>query len=192
VGLAAGSLIGVLIARFKVLPHRHAGFMNIIRGVTYLVSKGLGQRLPDVGGVQADRNRHFLGVNNLIVIAVGIFCLLLLHQPRSTGARSTRSAPTRAADISGFPRRRIIWLVYAAMGTLSGWRRALVAKSLGSGDTAVLRAERHRRGSARGVSVSGGSGKVRDSSWERFSSGFSTTPFRYQVSPSGSRRSRAS
>ena len=41
VGTVAGAMIGLVIARFNVLPIiATLGFMNIIRGVTYLVSKG--------------------------------------------------------------------------------------------------------------------------------------------------------
>ena len=41
IGTAAGALMGLLISRFNVLPIiATLGFMNIIRGLTYVVSKG--------------------------------------------------------------------------------------------------------------------------------------------------------
>ena len=75
VGLVVGPLVGVLIARFNVLPIiATLGFMNIVRGVTYLVSKGAWVSAYQMSeGFKQIATGSLLGVNNLIVIAVVIF-----------------------------------------------------------------------------------------------------------------------
>ena len=74
-GAVCGALIGVLIARFNILPIiATLGFMNIIRGVTYLVSGGAwvsSYQMSD--GFKNLATGTILGVSNLIVIAVVIY-----------------------------------------------------------------------------------------------------------------------
>ena len=108
---------------------------------------------------------NLLGVNNLIVIAVVIyvvFAYFINHMRTGRQMLRGRLQP-EAADISGIPRRRIIWLVYAHHGHPGGTGRRAVGGEVrlrpgrhGHG----LRAERHRRRVLGGVSISGGSGKV--------------------------------
>ncbi len=167
VGLVAGSLIGILIARFNVLPIiATLGFMNIIRGVTYLVSKGAWVSAYQMSeGFKRIATGSLLGVNNLIAIAVVIFAVFsyFINHVRTGRQIYAVGSNPEAADISGIPRRRIIWLVYAVMGTLSGLAGVLwVAKfASAQGDTAVgYELSVIAAAVLGGVSVSGGSGKV--------------------------------
>jgi rhamnose transport system permease protein len=167
VGAVCGALIGVLIARFNVLPIiATLGFMNIIRGVTYLVSKGAwvsSYQMSD--GFKKLATGTILGVSNLIVIAVVIylaFYYFINHMKTGRQIYAVGSNPA-AADISGIPRRRIIFLVYVIMGVLAGLGGVLwVAKfASAQGDTAVgYELSVIAAVVLGGVSISGGSGKV--------------------------------
>jgi rhamnose transport system permease protein len=167
VGAVCGALIGVLIARFNVLPIiATLGFMNIIRGVTYLVSKGAwvsSYQMSD--GFKKLATGTILGVSNLIVIAVVIylaFFYFINHVKTGRQIYAVGSNPA-AADISGIPRRRIIFLVYVIMGVLAGLGGVLwVAKfASAQGDTAVgYELSVIAAVVLGGVSISGGSGKV--------------------------------
>jgi rhamnose transport system permease protein len=167
IGTAAGALIGVLIARFDVLPIiATLGFMNILRGITYIVSGGAwvsSYQMSD--GFKSLATGKVLGVSNLIVIAVVIFAAFAYFITSTRTGRQIYAVGSNAAaaDISGIPRRRVVALVYIIMGALSGLAGVLwVAKfASAQGDTAtgyelsVIAAT-----VLGGVSISGGSGKV--------------------------------
>ena len=167
VGTVAGALIGLLIARFNVLPIiATLGFMNIIRGVTYLVSKGAwvsAYQMSD--GFKRIATGSVLGVSNPIIIAVVInlaFFYFINHMKTGRQIYAVGSNPD-AADISGIPRRRIVWLVYTVMGALSGLAGVLwVAKfASAQSDTAVgYELSVIAATVLGGVSIAGGSGKV--------------------------------
>jgi rhamnose transport system permease protein len=167
VGAVCGALIGTLIARFNVLPIiATLGFMNIIRGVTYLVSKGAwvsSYQMSD--GFKKLATGTILGVSNLIVIAVVIYLAFFYFINHMKTGRQIYAVGSNAeaADISGIPRRRIIFLVYVIMGILAGLGGVLwVAKfASAQGDTAVgYELSVIAAVVLGGVSISGGSGKV--------------------------------
>jgi rhamnose transport system permease protein len=167
VGTAAGALIGLLIARFDVLPIiATLGFMYILRGITYVVSGGAwvsSYQMSD--GFKALATGTVLGVSNLIIIAVVIFVVFayFINNTRTGRQIYAVGSNAAAADVSGIPRRRVVWLVYAIMGALAGLAGVLwVAKfASAQGDTAtgyelnVIAAT-----VLGGVSISGGSGRV--------------------------------
>ena len=167
VGLAVGSVIGLLVARFKVLPIiATLGIMNIVRGVTYIESKGAWVSSYQMSKAFTDISTGTtFGVNNLVVIAVFIFIVFWYFVNHTkTGRRiyAIGSNP-EAADISGIPRRKLLWLVYAIMGVLSGLAGVLWVSKFASaqGDTA-LGYELNVIAACvlGGVSISGGAGKV--------------------------------
>jgi rhamnose transport system permease protein len=167
IGAVFGLVTGVIIARFSVLPIiATLGLMNAIRGLTYIVSKGAWvsayQMSEAFKGIATGR---FLGVNNLVVIAVLVYIVFFYFITYTrTGRRiyAVGSNP-EAAKVLGLPRRRIVGLVYVLMGALAGLAGVLwVAKfASAQGDTAsgyemnVIAAC-----VLGGVSVSGGRGKV--------------------------------
>ncbi|OHD26015.1 MAG: branched-chain amino acid ABC transporter permease [Spirochaetes bacterium GWB1_66_5] len=167
VGFVAGGLIGVLIARFNVLPIiATLGFMNVLRGVTYVISKGAWVSAYQMSeGFKRLATGSLLGVNNLILIAVGILVVFayFINHVRTGRQMFAVGANPQAADISGIPRRRIVWLVYAIMGTLAGLAGVLwVAKFASAQSDTAMGYELNVIAAAvlGGVSVSGGSGKV--------------------------------
>ena len=167
VGTVVGALIGLIIARFNVLPIiATLGFMNIIRGVTYVVSKGAwvsAYQMSD--GFKAIATGNVLGVSNPIIIAVVInlaFFYFINHMKTGRQIYAVGSNP-EAADISGIPRRRIIWLVYVIMGALSGLGGVIwVAKFASAQSDTATGFELSVIAAAvlGGVSICGGSGKV--------------------------------
>ena len=167
IGAVLGLIIGTLIARFSILPIiASLGMMNVIRGFTYLVSKGAWvsayQMSPEFKALGTGR---ILGVNNLIIFAVVIYIAFyyFINYTR-TGRRiyAVGSNP-EAADVIGLPRKKIVTMVYVFMGALSGLAGILWVSKFASaqGDTAVGY-EMNVIASCvlGGVSVSGGRGKV--------------------------------
>ena len=167
VGTMAGVLIGVLIARFNVLPIiATLGFMNIIRGLTYVVSKGAwvsSYQMSD--GFKAIATGGVLGVSTPIIIAVVInlaFFYFINHVKTGRQIYAVGSNP-EAADISGIPRRRIILLVYTVQGALAGLGGVIwVAKFASAQSDTALGFELSVIAATvlGGVSISGGTGKV--------------------------------
>jgi rhamnose transport system permease protein len=167
VGTASGALIGLLVARMNVLPIiATLGFMNIIRGVTYLVSKGAwvsAYQMSD--GFKRIASGSVLGLSNPVIIAVVIYIVFyyfINHTRTGRQIYAVGSNPA-AADISGIPRRRILFLVYTVMGMLAGLAGVLwVAKfASAQSDTAVgYELSVIAATVLGGVSISGGSGKV--------------------------------
>lgn len=166
-GAIAGALTGLLVARFSILPIiASLGLMNVIRGLTYVVSGGQwvsAHQMPV--SFKNIATGSVLGINNLIFIAIVIYVVFyyFINHTR-TGRRiyAVGSNP-EAAEVIGLPRRRIVWMVYVLMGALAGLAGVLwVAKfASAQGDTAVGY-EMNVIASCvlGGVSVSGGRGKI--------------------------------
>jgi rhamnose transport system permease protein len=167
IGAAFGLLNGILVAHFLILPIiATLGMMNVIRGLTYLVSNGKWVSAYQMSaGFKAMATGKFLGVNNLIVIAVLIYIVYYFFISHTrTGRRiyAVGSNPDAAAVI-GLPKVRITALTYTLMGALSGLAGVLwVAKyASAQGDTAVgYEMNVIAACVLGGVSVSGGRGKV--------------------------------
>jgi rhamnose transport system permease protein len=166
-GAVAGAIIGLLIARFSILPIiATLGMMNVIRGLTYVVSGGAWVSAYQMSvEFKALATGKFFGVNRLIVIAVVIYIVFyyFINFTR-TGRRiyAVGSNP-EAAEVIGLPKKRIVWLVYVLMGALTGLGGVLwVAKfASAQGDTAAGY-EMNVIASCvlGGISVSGGRGKL--------------------------------
>ena len=167
IGAAVGLVIGILIARFSILPIiASLGMMNIMRGMTYLVSGGAwvsAYQMPD--NFKRFATGHFLGINNLVVIALAVFIFFYFFiNLTKTGRRIYAVGSNReAAEIIGLPVMRIVTLVYVLMGFLAGLGGVLWVSKFASaqGDTA-LGYEMNVIASCvlGGVSVSGGRGGI--------------------------------
>jgi rhamnose transport system permease protein len=108
---------------------------------------------------------RFLGINNLIVIAVIIYIVFYCFISHTrTGRRiyAVGSNP-EAAELIGLPKKRLIALVYILMGALAGLAGVLWVSKFASaqGDTAAgYEMSVIASCVLGGVSVSGGRGKV--------------------------------
>ena len=143
VGTVIGMIIGILVAKFDVLPIiATLGMMNIVRGLTFVVSGGRwvsSYQMSD--SFKAIAIGRTFGLNNLIVIAITVYIVAFYFMNHTrTGRRiyAVGSNPS-AAEISGIPRRRLIFLVYTIMGGLAGLAGVLWVARFASaqGDTAM-------------------------------------------------------
>jgi rhamnose transport system permease protein len=167
VGALVGMINGLLVARFSILPIiATLGMMNIVRGLTYMVSKGAwvsAYQMP--ASFKNIATSSVMRINTLVFIAIVIYIVFYCFINHSrTGRRiyAVGSNP-EAAGVIGLPKRRIVWLVYVLMGALSGLAGVLWVSKFASaqGDTAIGY-EMNVIASCvlGGVSVSGGRGKV--------------------------------
>jgi rhamnose transport system permease protein len=167
VGALMGLIIGILVARFSILPIiASLGMMNIIRGFTYIVSKGAwvsAYQMDDK--FKALGTGKILGLNNLIVFAVVIYVAFyyFINYTRFGRRIYAVGSNPEAAEVIGLPRVRIVTMVYVLMGALAGLAGILWVSKFASaqGDTAIGY-EMNVIASCvlGGVSVSGGRGKV--------------------------------
>jgi rhamnose transport system permease protein len=167
IGAAIGLIIGTLVARFSILPIiASLGMMNAIRGLTYIVSGGAWVSAYQMPASFKDMaTNRFLGINNLIVIALAIYIIFYFFINHSrTGRRIYAVGSSReAADVIGLPSKNIITMVYTLQGFLTGLAGVLWVSKFASaqGDTAqgyeinVIAAC-----VLGGIAVSGGRGKV--------------------------------
>jgi rhamnose transport system permease protein len=167
VGMLAGALIGLLVARFSILPIiASLGMMNVIRGLTYMVSGGQWVSAYQMStGFKNLATGSFLGINNLIIIALLIYIVFYYFINFTRVGRRIYAVGSNpeAAEIIGLPKKRIVWLVYVFMGALAGLGGVLwVAKfASAQGDTAAgYEMNVIAACVLGGVSVSGGRGKV--------------------------------
>lgn len=167
IGLLVGVINGLLIAYMKILPIiATLGLMNIIRGLTYLISKGKWVSAYQMStGFKNISTGTMFGISNLVVIAILIYLVFAYFINHTRLGRYIYAVGSNAdtADIIGIPRKRIVLFVYAAMGTLAGLAGVMWVSKFASaqGDTAVgYELNVIAAVVLGGVSVSGGRGKV--------------------------------
>ncbi|MDR2211990.1 MAG: ABC transporter permease [Spirochaetaceae bacterium] len=167
IGACIGLVIGILVARFSILPIiASLGLMNIMRGLTYVVSGGAwvsAYQMP--AHFKAFATGTVFGINNLVAIAVlvyGLFYFFINFTKSGRRIYAVGSSPD-AAKVVGLPVKRITLMVYILMGALAGLAGILWVSKFASaqGDTASGY-EMNVIASCvlGGVSVSGGRGKV--------------------------------
>ncbi|MGE7057575.1 ABC transporter permease, partial [Paenibacillus glucanolyticus] len=121
VGWISGLVVGFLVAKVGILPIiATLGMMNVFRGLTYMISGGKwvsAHQMPS--SFKGIATGSFLGVNNLILIAIVIYLVayyFIQHTRTGRQIYAVGSNPD-SAQISGIKSKRIIWLVYAIMGS---------------------------------------------------------------------------
>ena len=166
-GMVFGMVTGILVARFDVLPIiATLGMMNIVRGLTYVVSGGRWVSSYQMSaGFKAIATGRLFGFNNLIAIAVIVYiaaAYFLNHTRTGRQIYAVGSNP-EAALVSGLPKRRLIFLAYTIMGALAGLAGVLWVARFASaqGDTATgYELQVIAACILGGVSISGGVGKL--------------------------------
>jgi len=167
IGLACGSVVGLLVARGKVLPIiASLGLMNIFRGITFLVSDGkwvsANQMPASFKGIALS---SFLGINALIWIAFVIYLLAWWFLTWNRMGRQIYAVGSNpeSARVSGINIERTLYWVYTLMGGLSGLAGVLWVSKFASaqGDTAMgFELSVIAACVLGGVSIAGGSGKI--------------------------------
>lgn len=127
VGLVCGLLIGLVIAKGKVIPIiATLGFQYIYRGLTYIVSDstwvGVAYMLEDF---KSFAQTSFLGINHLVWITILTFAVFFFFLKWTTFGRQIYAVGSNAgaAEISGIRIDRVKILVY----TICGGSRACAA-----------------------------------------------------------------
>jgi len=167
IGLVVGSVSGLLVAYFDILPIiATLGMMNVVRGLTYVISQGQwvsSYRMSD--GFKELATGNLLGINNLIVIALLVYlsaAYFINHTLTGRRIYAVGSNPD-AAKLSGLARRRLVFIAYVIMGALAGLAGVLwVAKfASAQGNTAIgYELQVIAACILGGVSISGGIGRL--------------------------------
>lgn len=129
VGAVCGLIIGLIIAKGKVIPIiATLGMQYIYRGLTYLVSGTLwvssDKMLP---GYKAFAQGSFLGINNLFWLVILVFVAALIFLKWSGFGRQIYAVGSNesAAQISGIDIDRVKIVVYTINGALAGLTGAM-------------------------------------------------------------------
>lgn len=129
IGLVCGLLIGLVVAKGKVIPIiATLGAQYIFRGLTYYVSDSdwvsRDEMLP---AYTQFAQGEFLGINNLFWIVIGVFVLFLLFLKWTGFGRQIYAVGSNpdAAKISGINIDRVKIIVYAINGAICGLAGAM-------------------------------------------------------------------
>lgn len=129
VGAVCGLIIGLIIAKGKVIPIiATLGMQYIYRGLTYLVSGTLwvssDKMLP---GYKAFAQGSILGINNLFWLVILMFVAALIFLKWSGFGRQIYAVGSNesAAQISGIDIDRVKIVVYTINGALAGLTGAM-------------------------------------------------------------------
>jgi rhamnose transport system permease protein len=167
IGAIVGAVIGIFVAKFNVLPIiATLGMMNIVRVLTFHSSGGKWVSAYQMSpAFKSIATGNILGINTLIFIALIIYILFYYFINHTRTGRQIYQVGSNpdAAEISGIPKTRVIWLVYTLMGALAGLAGVLWVSRFASaqGDTAVgYELSVIAACVLGGISLSGGSGKV--------------------------------
>jgi rhamnose transport system permease protein len=167
IGLVCGSIVGLLVARGKVLPIiASLGLMNIFRGITFLVSGGQwvsANQMP--ASFKGIAYSSLFGINTLIWVALIINLLAWWFLTWNRAGRQIYAVGSNpeSARVSGINIERTLYWVYTIMGGLSGLAGVLWVSKFASaqGDTAMgFELSVIAACVLGGVSISGGSGRI--------------------------------
>lgn len=167
VGALCGLSVGILVGRLNISPIiATLGMMNIFRGMTYLVSRGGWMLQKDMTkefmGVATGT---FLGINNLIWIAGGVYIVGYYFMNYARRGRQIYAVGNsfESATVSGIKTPNVLVMVYTLMGLIAGLAGILyVCKyAAAQGETATgYEMNVIAACVLGGVSISGGVGKV--------------------------------
>lgn len=124
VGLVCGLLIGLVIAKGKVIPIiATLGFQYIYRGLTYAISDSDWVGTSEMSqGFKDFAQGGIFGLNHLICITIVVFVVFLIFLKWSNFGRSIYAVGSNAdaAKISGIRIDRIKIAVYTISGAIAG------------------------------------------------------------------------
>ena len=129
VGSLCGLIIGVVIAKGKVIPIiATLGMQYIFRGLTYFISGTLWVSSDQMlEGYKKFALNSFLGINNLFWIVIVVFVLMVVLLKWSGFGRQIYAVGSNpdAATISGINIDRVKILVYTINGAIAGLAGAM-------------------------------------------------------------------
>jgi len=166
VGCICGVLIGVIISKGKVPPIiATMGFMYIYRGLAYVLSNNQWASAADLGNFKNFALGKFLGINNVILIAVISYIIFFVVMKWTAYGRKIYAvgSNSEAAAISGINAALIKLTVYTIMGGLCGLGGALAVSVYSSAQPNMMYGQEMNVIAAcviGGVSMNGGRGSV--------------------------------
>ncbi len=167
VGLVCGLINGTLVAKLKILPIiATLGMMNIFRGVTYLVANGSWVKQQEMGeAFLSIATGKFLGINNLIVIAVVVYIIAAFFMTLTRTGRKIYAVGNseESARVSGIKTDRTLIMVYTILGAIAGLGGILYVCKYGVAQGETCTGYEMNVIAAcvlGGVSVNGGTGRV--------------------------------
>ena len=129
VGIICGLIIGVIVAKGKVIPIiATLGMQYIYRGLTYLVSGTLWVPADKMlEGYKGFAQGSFLGINNLFWIVIVVFAVMTVFLKWTSLGRQIYAVGSNAeaAKISGIHIDRIKIIVYSINGAIAGLAGAM-------------------------------------------------------------------
>lgn len=169
IGLACGTIIGLIISKGEVLPIiATMGFMYIYRGLAYVISSNQWASAADLGEFKnfaLEKNLGFGIMNNVLVIVLVIYVAFFIIMKWTTFGRKIYAVGSNpeAAAVSGINASRVKLIVYAMMGTLAGLGGALATAVYSSAQPNMMYGQEMDVIAAcviGGVSMNGGRGSV--------------------------------
>lgn len=170
IGLVCGLVIGLVISKGKVLPIiATLGFMNIYRGLTYLIANSqwvAAYQVPEKFKAFAQSSDLTFGlVNNLVTIMIICYVIFFIVMKWTRTGRKIYAIGSNpeAAEISGIKIDNIKLLVYSLMGGICGLAGAMWVSVYASaqGDMATgIEMDVIAACVIGGVSLTGGRGSV--------------------------------
>lgn len=132
IGLGCGLVIGLVISKGKVLPIiATLGFMNIYRGLTYLIANSqwvAAYQVPESFKAFSQSNYLTFGLmNNMITVMLICYIIFFIMMKWTRTGRKIYAVGSNpeAAEISGIKINNIKLLVYSLMGAICGLAGAL-------------------------------------------------------------------
>ena len=159
VGIVCGFINGTLVAKLKILPIiATLGMMNIYRGLTYLVANGSWVKQQEMG-------TKFLGINNLIVIAIVVYIIAAFFLNKTRTGRKIYAVGNseESARVSGIKTDRTLIMVYTILGAVAGLGGILYVCKYGVAQGETCTGYEMNVIAAcvlGGVSINGGTGRV--------------------------------
>lgn len=167
VGIVCGFINGTLVAKLKILPIiATLGMMNIFRGVTYLVANGSWVKQQEMGqGFLSLATGKFLGINNLIVIAILVYIVAAFFTTQTRTGRKVYAVGNseESARVSGIKTDRTLIMVYTILGAIAGLGGILYVCKYGVAQGETCTGYEMNVIAAcvlGGVSINGGTGRV--------------------------------
>jgi rhamnose transport system permease protein len=167
VGLVCGFINGTLVAKLKILPIiATLGMMNIFRGITYLVANGSWVKQQEMGSAFLSiATGKFLGINNLILIAVVVYIIAAFFMNKTRTGRKIYAVGNseESARVSGIKTDRTLIMVYTILGAVAGLGGILYVCKYGVAQGETCTGYEMNVIAAcvlGGVSINGGTGRV--------------------------------
>ena len=166
IGALCGLVIGLVIAKGKVLPIiATMGFMYIYRGMAYMIGNSQWASAENLGEFKNFALGKVLGINNVVLIMFACYIIFFIVMKWTKVGRKVYAVGSNreAAAISGINTSNVELMVYTVMGILAGLCGALAVAVYSSAQPNMLYGKEMDVIAAcviGGVSMTGGRGSV--------------------------------